>query len=121
MASTWTLNSIQIFTQSLSQEAKQIIARLQPLDSGTIHQFFGYESQTIKLSGIVVGESDRDAIEDLTETGLSYALVGPWGSVGNFYVSDFQSSPRMVIYQTIRPDLPCSSTVYNIELELYKA
>jgi phage protein U len=118
----WTYNSIKIFTQSLPKSAKQIIARLQPIDSGTTLQFFGYEDPIIKLSGIVVGDSDIASLHACVQTGTAYALKDSADStVGSYYLASINTSQRLgIISQTIRQDLSCDSPVYDVELELYE-
>ena len=38
----WELNSIRIFTQDFGGDKENIIAKLQPLNSGSVLQKFGY-------------------------------------------------------------------------------
>lgn len=115
----WTLNGIRIFVQEFPESTKQIIARLQPVNAGTVHQTFGYEKKIINLSAIAVGETDKDALHSYTTTGLGYDLVTPWGTVSDVYVSTVSSSPRITISQTLRTDLDCDATVYDVSIELY--
>jgi hypothetical protein len=118
----WTLNSIRLIVQANSSGAKQIIARLQPISGGTALQIFGYENPIVKLGAIIVGKTDRDALEALTDTGSSYTLSTPYGSA-NYYVNSFNSKQRGpgIISQSIILDgsHTCDDPVYDIDLELY--
>jgi hypothetical protein len=117
----WQLNGIRIFTQESKSDSSQIIPRLQPLNGGTILQFFGYESQVRSLSAIVVGDTDRDSLLALATTGTSYNLTGPEGSDGSFYVKKVSYSRIPNICQTLRIDLAEDSPMYNFDIELYGA
>lgn len=117
----WTLNGTRIITQDSSVGAKQIIARLQPISGGTTLQVFGYENPIIKLAAIVIGTTDRAALEALTRSGDSYTLVTPYGS-DTYYVSSFSSKERLgIISQSVILDInhTCYDPVYDVELELY--
>lgn len=115
----WKLNNIRIFVQESKQDSNQIIPRLQPLNGGTILQFFGYEDPVRNLTAIVVGDTDRDGLVTLTTTGNSYALVGPEGSDGNFFVKKASYTRIPNICQTLRTDLAEDSPMYTFDFELY--
>jgi hypothetical protein len=115
----WTLNGIRIFTQESKSDAAQIIPRLQPLNGGTILQFFGYDDPVRTLSAIVVGDTDRDALLALAASSSSYELVGPEGSDGDFFVKKVSYSRTPNICQTMRGDLADDAPVYNFDFELY--
>lgn len=116
----WKLNNTQIFVQKYTSVDKQTVARLSPLNGGTVHQVFGYEDPTYTIGGLVVGDTDMDALKALAKTGLTYTLSGPYGVVGTFYVSNVDSDMTDITYQTMRTDLDCESPVYNIGIELYE-
>lgn len=115
----WTLNSIRIFVQESNAESGQIIPRLQPLSGGTVLQIFGYDSRVNTINGIVVGDTDRDALMNLTTTGSAYTLVSPEGSMGTYYVRKVAYKRIPNICQTMRPDLASDAPVYIFDLELY--
>lgn len=116
---SWTLNGIRIFTQKLSSGVSAIIAKLQPLAAGTVYQSFGYETNKVKLVVLVVGDDDLNSIKSLTESGnYAYELIGPEGSMGEFYVSSVSAERERVISQTLRPDLDCEAPVYTVDIEL---
>jgi hypothetical protein len=117
----WTLNGIRIFVNESKEESGQIIPRLQPLGGGTVNQIFGYESDIRNLNGIVVGDTDKNALKVLRTTGSTYALVGPEGAIGNFLVKQVTASRVQCICQTLRPDLgDPDAPVYNVEIQLYE-
>ncbi|KKN52734.1 hypothetical protein LCGC14_0609710 [marine sediment metagenome] len=121
----WYLNSIRIFVQGLADDANQIIASLNPLDGGTIHQIFGYSDLTKNVTAIIVGYTDKNALIALTKTGLTYTLSGvdvnatPI-SFGEYYVKSAKFKQELSICQTIRTDLPDDSPVLVVDLELLK-
>ena len=115
----WTLNGIRIFTQDYAgTNNTQIIARLQPISGQTVLQTFGYDKEVRKLAGYVVGTSDLNALKALTQTGLTYDLTSYEGDEGNWEVKSVNWTRVNVVSQTMRPDLPCTSPVYTVELEL---
>ncbi len=114
---TWTLDGIRVFVQAAPESVSQIIARLQPLSGGSVHQVFGYETPTISLQGLIVGSGDASALKALTTIGTTYTLVTPWGN-RTVYVEEVSVSPTMTVSQTLRDDLDCSATVYEVDLEL---
>ena len=116
----WTYNSIRIFVQEMSDTRTQIIPRLQPLASGTILQFFGYEDEVKSLSSIIVGSGDKASLEALMTTGNSYELVSPEGSLGDYYPESMVSNRIAVVSQSLRTDLACDSEMYNVEMKLFK-
>ena len=116
----WLFNNIRIFVQENTSSDVQTIARLNPLNGGTIHQTFGYEDPTYNVSALVVGETDKDALKALSKTGTTYTLSGPYGVIGSFYVKSVEMDLQPAVYQTIRPDLDCESPIYIVKLELYE-
>ena len=115
----WTINGTRIFVQESTTEGGQIIPRLQPLNGGTILQFFGYEDQVRSLNAYVVGDVDRDALLGLYSTGTSYSLVTPEGTEGNFFVKKVQYKRIPNICQTLRTDLAEDAPMYIFDFELY--
>lgn len=117
----WTLNSIRIFVQENTGDGSQIIPRLQPLNGGTVLQFFGYESETKSINAYVVGDADKDALLALRKTSSAYTLVSPWGSLGDFYVKKVAYKQIPNVCQTLRPDLAEDANMFIMDLELYPA
>ena len=116
----WYLDSTRIFIQEFATNDKQIVARLQPLSGGTIHQIFGYESPVIKVKGYVVGYADRDDIRGMArDAGTHILYFGATPSWSDLIVSNVSANRLNWICQTIRPDLPTDTEVYDVELELY--
>lgn len=115
----WSLDGIRVFTQDLKEDVAQIIPRLQPLSGGTVLQIFGYESDIYSLSGIVVGKTDKNALKNLTQGGGTVNLIGPEGSEGNFEVKSVSAHRVRSVCQTLRPDLPDDSPVFEVDIQLY--
>lgn len=116
----WTLNSNRIYVQKLVEGVKQIIASLQPLAEGTVYQTFGYETSKVKITALVVGSTILNNLQALTTTGDSYSLVSPEGVLGDFFVSTVNSDREKSIYQTIDTEQDCLTSVYNVDIELFK-
>ena len=115
----WTFNGVRIFVQEISGEGSQIIPRLQPISGGTVLQFFGYDNEVVTVTGMIVGNTDRDALRALKKTDTAYTLVSPEGSLGTYYVKKVSNKRLPIICQTFRTDLPEESPVYDVSLELF--
>lgn len=114
----WTLDGIRIFVQKKNDDDKQVVAVLQPLNGGSVFQYFGYENESIKINGLIVGDTDKAALKALTRGGSTFTLIGPTGDLGDFVVKEVQFDEQLTISQTIRPDLPCDSPVYAVTIDL---
>lgn len=110
-------NGVRIFVVDEGLDGEQIIARLQPLDGGTVNQVFGYVSPILKLSCYVVGKSDEEDLRNSTATGSSHLLVYDTIS-GDYFLQKMSSKNVRSVRQTIRYDLPVDSPVYLCELIL---
>ena len=120
---SWTLGGTKIIVTDGNEEANQIVARVQPLDGGTINQIFGYESPTRKLSCYIVGDTAKAAIQAMTTAGTTKALIctySGWGNLGDFIVEKVSFTMQNIISQTLdlTPPLTCESPVYLAELTL---
>lgn len=116
----WTINGIRIYVDEHDEGGKHIIARLNPFDNGTILHYFGYDDPIVKISGTIIGTTDRDAIKNLVGNGSSYTLVSPEGS-STVIVNSYNFKRIPSIRQTVRDDLASDSPVYRFEMELYGA
>lgn len=118
---SWNVDSVRIFVQDESQDDKQIIARLQPLADNTVLHIFGYEDPVIKLSAIVVGTGDATLLRTFAKDGIRHSVGYPdFGFINLLYVNSVSTKRTKSIFQTIRPDLPCESPVFTVDLELYQ-
>lgn len=115
----WTLNSIRVFVQGFDGDGDQIMAKLQPINSGSIYHTFGYGFLVVALKAKVVGATDMNAIIGLSRTGLSYTLDSPYGTSGDYFVKNVKYSMTQSICQTLRPDLAEDAPVYDVSLELW--
>lgn len=116
----WVYNNIRVFVQEFTGTGDQSIARLQPIEGGTVLQTFGYENEIHKIAGVIVGETDKNALLNLRTTGLTYTLSGYGTNYGSYYLKNISWSRIPTIAQTIRSDLDCTAPVFTVELELYK-
>lgn len=115
----WTFGGTKIIVTDEAIEDKQIIARLQPLNDGTILQTFGYEDPITKLKGYVVSKTDLDALRNMSKSATTYTLMENATNRGSYYLNSIGATRLNVVSQTIRPDLSCTETVYEVQLELY--
>lgn len=115
----WYIDSTRIFVNDWKESEAQIIPRLQPLAGGTVLQIFGYENPITRITGLVVGVNDKDAVKAMGIDGALHTLSGPYGLVDDFYVKSVAATMQPTLMQTIRPDLDCYDPVYVVEMELY--
>lgn len=116
----WTLGSVRVYVQDAPRVSKQIVAKLQPLDNGTVHQVFGYENLQVKLQAVVIGETHLYALEGYAKDGTVHNLSTPFGDYGTFYVLSVEGKPRNVVSQSVDLTQPCTATVYDVSIELSK-
>jgi len=117
----WTFGGVRIFAQDEKDSSSRIIPRLQPLNSGTILQSFGWEDTTKTLTALVVGNTDKEAIQAFIPSGVSQELVNYDGTIGDFFLKDVSFAIEAATsMQTLRTDLDCYSPVYTTTLELYE-
>lgn len=117
----WYLDTTRIFVQDLRGDDDQIVARLNPLGGGTTLHFFGYDEDITKVSALIVGFTDRDALIAMSRApNTAYTMSSPWGTWGSFFVKHVAYQLTSMICQTIRPDLPENSPVFKVDLDLYK-
>jgi hypothetical protein len=115
----WTLNSIRIYVQEFGGDKENIIAKLQPLNSGSVLQKFGYGDLVVTLTATVVGTTDMNAILALAESALSYTLDSPFGTSGDYFVKNVKYKHLKSACQTMRPDLAEDAPVYSADMELW--
>lgn len=115
----WTLNGIRIYVQEYTDDVKQQIARLQPIENGTILHYFGYEEPIIKINGKVVGKTNADLLRDLTMSGSGIPFVTDLETV-TVGVNSVSRKRDYTIAQTLDETQDCTAPVYTVALELYK-
>jgi hypothetical protein len=117
----WVLDNVRIFVQDKNDTFLQTIARLQPLNSLTVHHIFGEESEVVGINAYIVGSGDRQTIIDMDRDGAVHVLSGPYGI---YYDDMLVHSAKFKLTnstcQTLRTDLPEDSPVYIVDLELYR-
>jgi phage protein U len=115
----WSLGGTRIITQAFDIVGKAIIPRLQPVDAGTVLQYFGYEKEIYQLSGKVVGETNLAALKTMLRSGNSRTLVTDQGNK-TVYISSISAKRDEFIWQSIDPTQECDAPVYSVTLELYE-
>lgn len=116
----WKLNNIRIIATDEQSSDPQIIARLNPLGGGTVHQVFGYEDRIRRINCVVVGHNDMTALRALAKTGSAYTLRSYDGNEGSYLVNSVEYTRTPIWRQTVRRDLPDTSPVFRVALELYQ-
>jgi hypothetical protein len=115
----WYLDTTRIFVQKLEGSQSQIIPRLQPLSGGTVLQFFGYEDEITKVTCKVVGSGDLGQLTDMSIDYSYHTLSGPDNYVKDYYVKSISHNRLPTRAQTIRTDLDCYESIYDVEIEFY--
>jgi hypothetical protein len=115
----WYYNNIRIFIEEMPEKTGEVIARLQPLSGGTIHQSFGWESSILNFKGYIVGDTDYAALKVAARDGNYHSLTCSGVTIGNFYLHSLVISRTKAIWQSLRTDLDCTAPVYSVEGELY--
>lgn len=115
----WTYAGIRIFTQDMTTDDGQTIARLNPIDGGTVLHIFGNDELITRIQAFVVGLSDITTLRSLTTSGVSFPLTSPFSGPVNYYLNKINTKLQKTVCQTLRPDLPEDSPVYLVDMELY--
>jgi hypothetical protein len=118
----WTYGGQRIYPDKSGENTVAILPILQPLSGGSIIQNFGYQSTVRQYSGVIVGETIKEALEAFAKDGgTAHALVSPEGAMGNFMAKSFNADRTMSTCQTIDVTQPEAAPVYNFQIELYEA
>lgn len=117
----WTYNSIQITTIDLKEQNEQTLAKLQPVNTGTVYQSFGYINETLVLQGYVLGTTDRDSLKALANDGTAHALAWTNGTIGNYYLEKLTVQWVTAYRQTFRTDKSATELIFKVSLELSEA
>ena len=118
----WTYGGLRIYPDKSGENTSAILPMLQPLGGGTIVQAFGFQSTVRQLSGLIVGDTIKEALEAFAKDGgAAHALVSPEGSLGNFMMKSFNVDRTMSTCQTIDITQPEEAPVYNFQMELYES
>lgn len=117
---SWTYNNIKITVTDLKEEVDQIIAKLQPVDAGTVYQTFGYVNDQYPLQCFIVGSGDVTALKALARDGTAHSLAYNGNSLGNFYLEKFTGQWVSAYSQTFRTDKSRTDLVYKAAMDLVK-
>lgn len=117
----WTYGGVRIYTQNSRKSSSQTLARLQPVNGGTIIHSFGYDSMIRSITAIVVGDTNDNALYAFSKDSATvHELVSPEGSLGNWILKSYSSNRTSSVCQTIDVTQPEDAPVYEIELELHR-
>jgi len=72
----WYLDNTRIYVLDMSVDEKVLIAKLNPLEGGSVYHYWGYEDEQLKIKVYVVGGTDRDEIKDMQRDGATHYLRG---------------------------------------------
>jgi hypothetical protein len=115
----WSLGTAKLFVQDNAFGQNQSIARLQPLDTGTVYHRFGYESEIRKVQALVVGDTNVSLLTAMTLSG-SYPLIrSDLTDLGDFLVKSVNAKQNETIWQTFDSGQDCDAPVYVVDIELY--
>jgi hypothetical protein len=118
----WTIGGVRFYCTDLQDNKSQIIARLNPLAGGTTLHFFGWDDRITKISGYVVGISNKETIEDFNEDGnTARTLMTPYGTWGDFFISKTTFTLTNVICQTLDPTQDADEPVFKAEVEIFRS
>jgi len=117
---TWTYGGVRVFVTDIEGQSKQIVARLFPYQSATVHQVFGWEDKTRVFGGKVVGGANVQLLESFTQSGVSFELANPGnaGVLGNFILSSIDYTRDKFIKQTIDTTQDPYTPVYTVKMSL---
>jgi hypothetical protein len=81
MSAKWKIGSIDIFVseQDISRELKRAELFILSAQESTFH-FFGSGSEKRQIKGIVIGDTNRNAIITLATGNTSFTLTTPYGN-----------------------------------------
>jgi hypothetical protein len=117
----WQLGGHRIYVQKFSKSTSSILPRLQPLSGGTVIQSFGYDSTTLSITAIVVGDTINNILLGYAQDGgVLHALVSPEGGLGSWMVKSCSPNRTNSTCQSIDISQPETAPVYEVELELWK-
>jgi hypothetical protein len=117
---SWKYGGTRVYVRAHDGKSSQIIARLQPLNAGTILHIFGYEDEVITVAGLVATSGDMETLKARRTTGTSYVFSGPEGIVGNYYLGGIQWKrlPTTCLILFDRPGLSETAPTYDVTMEL---
>lgn len=116
----WHINTTHVYIQDIKETDKGIIARLQPLNAGTITQELGYETTVYSMKGKVVGNTNHLALRSMAQNHTAVTITGPDGtSYSGLVVVTYDANRSTYPYQTIDTSQDCETPVYDFTMELY--
>lgn len=118
----WKFGTVRVYANQDDSKREQIIARLQPIDAGTILHIWGWEDEIKTFGGMIVTTGDLETLKGYYNTGLSYTLSSDYGSLGDYFVKNLQytRTPTTNIVLFDRPEISCTDPTFDIVMELYR-
>jgi phage protein U len=117
----WTFNGTQITVVDLKETDEENVVKLQPIDAGTVYQYFGYTNDTYTLQCYIVGSGDANTLKALAKTGIAYDLSFGGVSLGTFYLDKITIQWLTSYSQNFRIDKSPIDLVFKAALDLSKA
>ena len=124
MASLWRFGSIDIFVSDDELAGNEVFrANLKILDatSFTSH-FFGAGSELRAISGLIIGDTDRDQLITDAKANTSRTLTSDQGSQGSYRIEGEPTFTRIRASGALLDGVAYDHTtpLYNTQLELIK-
>lgn len=115
MAALWSFGSVDIFVNSDTPSREVYRAKLKILDAqaNTLHGFGG-GSEVHQISGLVIGESNKDQLESDAVAGTSRTFTSDQGSQGTFVIDEIESERVRFAGAVI------DSVSYGVETAIYR-
>jgi hypothetical protein len=122
MAAKWVWNSTGIFVSEYDQGREVKRAELNKLDatSSTFH-YFGAASKKMRIKGLVIGTTDRDAIESDAINNVPRTFTTPWESLASCLINGEAKFSALKYSGATIDGVSYTSSVtpiYQVELEI---
>jgi hypothetical protein len=118
----WYIDDTRIFVTKKNESHKHIIARLQPVGTGTVHQSFGYENRIYKINAYVVGNGNVSELGGKVRDGQTHSFNGTFPGYSfdiDVLVSTMNAEQTNATYQTIDTTQECDAVVWVVDFELF--
>lgn len=117
----WNYNNITIYVQEYGRDKQNLASKLDPLGGGSIIHRWGFQDPVVNVEAYVLTSGDALALDALAETGASYELVGPEGSLGNWMLKSVNCRRESSVWHKFfdRPHLDPNTPLYRATMELW--
>lgn len=117
----WYYSDTRITVTKIDEKDASIFAILQPIASGSVIQYFGWENDKVTIQGYIVGWDDRATLKGMKKTGTAYTLSGEDVYFGTYYLENLKMEQEYSYRQTFRPDKDEYDPVFKVSLELVRS